>query len=255
MIGDAENGVVQDNTDICVWAVMNVAQTWALSEIDLLKHPNSNGALDIWICWVHGHVITRITIFSGKCCGSLEWQMLTEASQSRSDDCAATLPLCTPPSQTSQRLSDCAHRFDASDVRLSGTLLQTGLSVFSFTVWSFLPRSTNRSPFHAFRLLLTSSPHSCFTARACLWIPSASLTRYISRPGCLELTDVCSGDVWKNVLAKKAELNCDAIQCNFAPVGFEVMMEVGRDALVSMSWMTKVKMIVYTLSFLSIWTW
>lgn len=169
--------------------------------------------------------------------------MLTEASQSRSDDCAATLPLCTPPSQTSERLSDCAHRFDASDVRLSGTLLQTGLSVFSFTVWSFLPRSTNRSPFHAFRLPLVSSPHSCFTARACLWIPSASLTRYISRPGCLELTDVCSGDVWKNVLSKKAELNCDAIQCNFAPVGFEVMMEVGRDALVSMSWMTKVKML------------
>ena len=74
MIGDAENGVVQDNTDICVWAVMNMAQTWALSKIDLLKHPNNNGALDILICWVHGHVIPRITIFSGKCCGSLEWQ-------------------------------------------------------------------------------------------------------------------------------------------------------------------------------------
>lgn len=226
MIGDAENGVVQDNTDICVWAVMNMAQTWALSKIDLLKHPNNN-LLSAWSRNNQNYdFLWQMLWFTGM-------TMLTEASQSRSNDCAATLPLCTPPSQTSERLSDCAQRFDASDVRLSGTLLQTG--VFSFTVWSFLPRSANRSPFHAFRLPLISSPHSCFTARACLCIPSASLTRYISRPGCLELTDVCSGDVWKNVLAKKAELNCDAIQYNFAPVGFVVMMEVGRDALVSMS--------------------
>lgn len=154
----------------------------ALSKTDPFKHKHSNSNdryLYSLFCMCN-QVKTQSwfsCIETVESSGSREWDYSTEMSSS--DDWATSLPLTTPPRA----------------VQLNGSMilpivLTPVIRVFSERGSEFVwvsslslqllpsPSANQQSPFHAFRLLLTSSPHSCFTASACLWIPH----RFFSTP-------------------------------------------------------------------------